>query len=58
MVTTTIAFEKTELIWNMSGQNKYPMNIMNLFIPVMLARDMAESLQKLKELLDSDVRTL
>ena len=58
MTTKTIAFEKTELTWNMSGQNKYPMNIMNLFIPGMLARDMAESLKKLKELLDSGVRTL
>ena len=52
MATKAIAPEQTELIWTMRGQNKYPMNIMNLFIPGMLAKDMAESLENLKGVLE------
>ena len=52
MATKAIAPEQTELIWTMRGQNKYPMNIMNLFIPGMLANDMAESLENLKGVLE------
>jgi hypothetical protein len=52
MVTKAITSRQTELTWTMRGQNKYPMNIMNLFIPGMLARDMAESLQNLKSVLE------
>ncbi len=52
MATSAIASEQTELKWTMRGQNKYPMNIMNLFIPGMLARDMAESLNTLKGVLE------
>jgi hypothetical protein len=52
MVTKAITAGQTELTWTMQGQNKYPMNIMNLFIPGLLARDMAESLQNLKSVLE------
>ncbi len=52
MTTSAIASEQTEFKWTMRGQNKYPMNIMNLFIPGMLARDMAESLNNLKGVLE------
>jgi hypothetical protein len=52
MTTKAISAGQTELTWTMRGQNKYPMNIMNLFIPGMLARDMAESLHNLKRVLE------
>ncbi len=52
MITKAIAAGQTELTWTMRGQNKYPMNIFNLFIPAMLARDMAESLHNLKSVLE------
>ena len=52
MTTKAISAGQTELTWTMRGQNKYPMNIMNLFIPGLLARDMAESLHNLKSVLE------
>jgi hypothetical protein len=53
MATSAIASEQTELKWTMRGQNKYPLNIMNLIIPGMLARDTAESLNNLKGVLEN-----
>jgi hypothetical protein len=56
MATKAITAEQTELTWTMRGQNKYPMNIMNLFIPGLLARDMVESLKNLKSVLEKGGR--
>jgi len=36
----------------MVGQNKYPMNLMNLIVPGMLGKDMEESLGNLKDVLE------
>jgi len=52
MTTKAISAGQTELTWTMCGQNKYPMNIMNLFIPGMLSKDMTESLHNLKSVLE------
>jgi Calcineurin-like phosphoesterase/Polyketide cyclase / dehydrase and lipid transport len=52
MTTKAIAAGQTELTWTMRGQNKYPMNLMNLFIPNLLVRDIAESLNNLKSVLE------
>lgn len=52
MTTKAIAAGQTELTWTMRGRNKYPKNIMNLFIPGMLTKDMAESLNNLKSVLE------
>ena len=51
---TTIAVTpgQTRVIWKMIGQNKYPMNLMNLILPGMLGKDMSESLGNLKNLLE------
>lgn len=52
MKTRTQADGQTEVTWNMRGRSKYPMNIINLFIDGMLGKDMQESLQNLKNLLE------
>ena len=53
MTTETESSGVTRLGWSMHGRNKYPMNIMNLFIPGMLSRDMAESLGNLKAIIEN-----
>jgi hypothetical protein len=52
MTTIPITAGQTRIIWKMDGQNKYPMNLMNLIIPGMLGKDMAESLGNLKSVLE------
>lgn len=42
----------TKVRWVMEGKNPYPMNIMNLFIPSMLGKDLATSLNNLKNVLE------
>ena len=52
MTTEVINEGQTRITWAMYGKNPYPMNLMNLFIPGMLAKDMNESLKNLKRLLE------
>jgi hypothetical protein len=52
MTTIPVTAGQTRIIWKMDGQNKYPMNLMNLIIPGMLGKDMAESLGNLKSVLE------
>jgi hypothetical protein len=52
MTTIPVTAGQTRLVWRMDGQNKYPMNLMNLIIPGMLGKDMAESLGNLKSVLE------
>jgi hypothetical protein len=52
MTTIPVTAGQTRVIWKMDGQNKYPMNMMNLIIPGMLGKDMTESLGNLKTVLE------
>jgi hypothetical protein len=52
MTTIAVTPGQTRVIWKMAGQNKYPMNLMNLIMPGMLGKDMSESLGNLKNLLE------
>ena len=52
MTTIAVTPGQTRVIWKMAGQNKYPMNLMNLILPGMLGKDMSESLGNLKNLLE------
>src|ERR1700761_5461080 len=51
MTTISVTPGQTRVIWKMVGQNKYPMNLMNLILPGMLGKDMEESLGNLKNVL-------
>ena len=52
MTTIAVTPGQTRVIWKMVGQNKYPMNLMNLIVPGMLGKDMEESLGNLKNVLE------
>ncbi|HET7003004.1 MAG TPA: SRPBCC family protein [Puia sp.] len=52
MTTISVTPGQTRVIWKMVGQNKYPMNLMNLIVPGMLGKDMEESLGNLKNVLE------
>ena len=52
MTTIPVTPGQTRVIWKMIGQNKYPMNLMNLILPRMLGKDMSESLGNLKSLME------
>lgn len=52
MTTEAVTDNQTKITWVMEGKNPYPMNIMNLFIPGMLGKDLATSLATLKNVLE------
>jgi hypothetical protein len=52
MTTEQVSGDQTRVTWGMEGENKYPMNFMNLFMSSMLGTDLDESLQTLKSVLE------
>jgi hypothetical protein len=44
--------EQTNVTWGMHGKSKYPMNLINLFMGKMLAKDLETSLGTLKNILE------
>jgi uncharacterized protein YndB with AHSA1/START domain len=52
MSTEETSDGKTRVTWSMDGEQKYPMNLMNLFIGGMLVKDMDTSLNNLKNILE------
>jgi hypothetical protein len=52
MTTKALAADQTKVTWRMEGRNHYPLNLMNLFIPDMLGKDMQWSLATLKTVLE------
>jgi len=52
MEVVPISENNTNVEWGMIGKNPYPFNLMNLFIPGMLAKDLDTSLQALKSNLE------
>jgi hypothetical protein len=52
MKTEPLAANQTKLTWRMEGRNHYPLNLMNLFVPDLLGKDLETSLGNLKTLLE------
>jgi hypothetical protein len=52
MTTDPLPGNGTRLQWGMQGRNKYPFNLMNLFIGGMLGKDLESSLLNLKAILE------
>lgn len=52
MTTETLSGNQTKVKWGMEGKNKYPMNLMNLFIDNLLGKDLEISLTNLKSILE------
>jgi hypothetical protein len=53
MTTHSISPDKTKVRWKMEGKQPYPLNLMNLFIDGILGKDMNESLNNLKVILEN-----
>lgn len=52
MTTDAVAANQTTVKWGMEGSNPYPLNIMNLFVPSVLGKDLQTSLNTLKTVLE------
>jgi hypothetical protein len=52
MMTEAISAGQTTVTWGMQGENKYPMNFMNLFMNSILGKDLQSGLVNLKTLLE------
>ncbi|WP_318344517.1 SRPBCC family protein [Flagellimonas baculiformis] len=54
LVTESIGNDRTKVIWGFSGQNKFPMNIMMLFMNMdkAVGKDFEEGLSNLKAILE------
>ena len=53
LVVKPISGYETSLKWQMVGENKFPMNIMNLVIDSLLGKDLEKSLQNVKRILET-----
>lgn len=54
LITKPISANQTSLKWQMVGQNKFPMNIMNLIIDGLLGKDLEKSLINVKRILETN----
>ena len=52
MTTEAVADNQTKVSWRMEGSSPYPMNLMNLFVPSVLGKDLEASLENLKTILE------
>lgn len=52
MTTDAVGAAQTKVKWGIDGKSSYPLNVMNLFVPGMLGKDMQESLNTLKNVLE------
>lgn len=52
MATEALSENQTRLKWVMEGKNSYPLNLMNLFVPGILGKDLQTSLATLKGVLE------
>jgi hypothetical protein len=52
METTPLSANQAKVNWVFAGKNKYPMNLMNLFIDKMLGNDLGTSINNLKSALE------
>lgn len=53
MSTEPVSANQTKLTWRMEGSSPYPMNLMNLFVPTVLGKDLETSLHTLKNILEN-----
>ncbi|MEO6330715.1 MAG: SRPBCC family protein [Ginsengibacter sp.] len=53
MTTEAISANQTKVKWGMQGKNSYPLNLMNLFVPGILGKDLQTSLTTLKMVLEN-----
>lgn len=54
IITESVSDHQTKVTWGMEGKNKYPFNLMNLFMHDMLGKDVDTSLAMLKDILEKE----
>jgi hypothetical protein len=52
IVTEPVSDGQTKIKWGMHGRSPYPLNLVNLFVPSILGKDLDASLSKLKAILE------
>ncbi|TCC91961.1 polyketide cyclase [Pedobacter frigiditerrae] len=52
LFTKAVGANQTNLKWQMIGKNKFPMNLMNIIIDGLLGKDLAKSLENVKQILE------
>jgi hypothetical protein len=52
IVTEPVSDRQTKIKWGMHGRSPYPLNLVNLFVPSILGKDLDASLSKLKAILE------
>lgn len=52
ITTESVSGNQTKIKWGMHGRSPYPLNIMNLFVPGVLGKDLQTSLDQLKAILE------
>lgn len=52
ITTESVSGDQTKIKWGMHGRSPYPLNIMNLFVPAVLGKDLQTSLDQLKSILE------
>lgn len=53
MITEAISDQQTKIKWGMHGRSPYPLNLVNIFVPSILGKDLDASLSKLKAILEN-----
>jgi hypothetical protein len=52
IVTEPLSEQQTKIKWGMQGRSPYPLNLVNIFVPSILGKDLDASLSKLKAILE------
>lgn len=52
MITRPLSADETSIKWGMRGRSTYPLNLVNLFVPSVLGKDLETSLNTLKHVLE------
>lgn len=52
ITTESVSGDQTKIKWGMHGRSPYPLNIMNLFVPAVLGKELQTSLDQLKTILE------
>lgn len=53
IVTEAISDQETKIKWGMHGRSPYPLNLVNIFVPSILGKDLDASLSNLKSILEN-----
>ena len=53
IITEAVSSQQTKIKWGMHGRSPYPLNLVNVFVPSILGKDLDASLSQLKAILEN-----